>query len=79
MAKGTQAILKHYSSTLENPRHDSCPKGSLSLCSFRRDVANGTNVHQPIKNPFPDAVVEVIKPLRLGDEAFLVGCEKCYT
>lgn len=81
MAKATHAILKHYSSTEEDPRHEDCPAGSNSWCSFQRDVANGTNLHQPIENPFPDAVVEVMQPLfnRLGDETFLVGCEKCYT
>lgn len=81
MAKSTQAILKHYSSTLEKPQHDNCPVGSSSWCSYQRDIANGTNLHKPIKNPFNDAIVEVMQPLfdRLGDETFLVGSEDCYT
>ena len=81
MAKATHAILKHYSSTLEEPKHNDCPSGPTSWCSFQRDRANGTNCHKPIKNPLPDAVVEVLQPLfnRLGDETFLVGCENCYT
>lgn len=34
-----------------------------------------------MKNPFPEAIVEVVQPLfdRLGDETFLAGCENCYT
>lgn len=81
MSKATMAILKHYSSTVDDPKHEDCPKGSSSWCSYQRDKASGSNLHVPIKDPLPDAVVEVIQPLfdRLGDEAFLVGCEKCYT
>ena len=81
MAKATHAILKHYSSTLEEPKHNDCPSGPTSWCSFQRDRANGTNCHKPIKNPLPDAMVEVLQPLfnRLGDETFLVGCENSYT
>ena len=81
MAKATHAILKHYSSTLEEPKHNDCPSGPTSWCSFQHDRANGTNCHKPIKNPLPDAVVEVLQPLfnRLGDETFLVGCENSYT
>ena len=81
MAKATQAILHHYSSTETNLKHKFCPTGSDSWCSYQRDLANGTNLHKPIKNPFPPAIVSVIKPLfdRLGDEKFLAGCEKCVT
>lgn len=81
MARSTRAILKHYSSTVEEPKHNDCPAGTSSWCSFQRDIANGTNLHKPIKNPLSDAVVEVIQPLfdRLGDETFLTGCEGCYT
>ena len=80
MAKATSAILKNYSSTVENPQHQDCPEGASSWCSYQRDVANGTDLHKPVKNLFPDAVVEVIQPLfdRLGDEPFLAGCENCY-
>jgi len=81
MAKATKAILKHYSSTIEEPKHEDCPVGPSSWCSYQRDLANGTSLHKPIKDPFPEAVVEVMQPLfdRLGDESFLVGCENCYT
>ena len=81
MSKATHAILKHYSSTPEEPKHDDCPTGPNSWCSYQRNQANGTNLHKPIKNPLPDAVVEVMQPLfdRLGNDTFLVGCESCYT
>lgn len=81
MAKATKAILYHYASSPENPQHDFCPEGPQSWCSYKRDVANGTSFHQPIKNPLPPAVVKVIKPVfdRLGDEKFLAGCERCAT
>ena len=81
MAKATRAILMHYSSTVDSPQHSDCPAGASSWCSYQRDLANGTNLHTPIKNPLPEAVVSVMKPLfdRLGDEAFLAGCENCYS
>lgn len=48
---------------------------------FNRISQNGTQLHKPIKDPLPHVVVEVVQPLfdQLGDESFLVGCEKCYT
>lgn len=44
-------ILKHYSSTLEKPRHEDCPVGKNSWCSYQLDVANKQNTHKPV-NPF---------------------------
>lgn len=81
MAKATKAIMYHYASTEENPQHTFCPVGKDSSCSYQRDVANNTKLHKPIKNPFPPAIIEVIKPLfdRLGDANFLAGCERCAT
>ena len=81
MAKATKAILYHYASSRDNPKHDFCPEGSPSWCSYQRDVAKGTNFHQPIKNPLPPAVVKVLQPVfnRLGDEKFLAGCVRCAT
>ncbi|KAK3745837.1 hypothetical protein QZH41_004305 [Actinostola sp. cb2023] len=43
MSKATMAILKHYSSYLDNLQHDDCPEGPSSWCSFQRDLANGTS------------------------------------
>ena len=78
MSRATHAILKHYSSTLENPNHEDCPPGKNSWCSYNRDVASGTNYHQPIKNLLPPAVaVAEIQPLfdRLSSKEFLASCE----
>lgn len=77
MSKATHAILKHYSSTPENPRHEDCPTGPDSWCTYNNDSAK----HVPIKDPLPPAVVDVVQPIfdRLGKVEFLVGCEKCLT
>ena len=77
MSRAPHAILKHYSSTLENPNHEDYPPGKNSCCSYNRDVASGTNYHQPIKNPLPPAVVAEIQPLfdHLGSKEFLTSCE----
>lgn len=79
MSRATHAILKHYSSTPEDPRHEDCPEGEGSWCSFNRDLATGEATHEPIKDPLPQAIVKVIQPTfdRLGDEQFLAGCESC--
>ena len=37
MSQETWAILKHYSSTLEHPQHENCPKGEMSWCSYQRE------------------------------------------
>lgn len=81
MSKATHAILKHYSSTAKNPKHENCPQGSNSWCSYNRDKALKESTHVPIKDPLPPAVVKVIQPVfdRLGNKAFLVGSEKCLT
>ena len=81
MSRATHAILKHYSSTLENPNHEDCPPGKNSWCSYNRDVASGTNYHQPIKNPLPSAAVAKIQPLfdHLGSKEFLTSCEDSKT
>ena len=77
MSRATHAILKHYSCTLENHNHEDCLPGKNSWCSYNRDVASGTNYHQPIKNPLPPAVVAEIQPLfdLLGSKEFLASCE----
>ena len=68
MSKAKMAILDHYK---EDTLHNHCPSGKGSWCSF----------HKPIKNPLPDTVVKVIKPLfdRLGKKEFLVSVENCGT
>ena len=81
MSKATWAILNHYSSTVEHPKHEDCPDGENSWCSYKRDQSTGRSTHQPTKSPFSDAMVDAMTPLftRLGDQSFLQGCEECYT
>ena len=81
MSKATRAILLHYSRTEENPQHDCCPVSPTSWCSYQRDLACKTKNHRCIKDPFPPAVVDVIKPVfdKLGGEGFLSGCKRCAT
>ena len=77
MSRATHAILKHYSSTFENPNHEDCPPGKNSWCSYNRDVASETNYQESIKNLSPPAVVAEIQPLfhRLGSKEFLASSE----
>ena len=63
MSRATHAILKHYSSTAEHPKHDDCPEGVKFSCSYQRHIALGTNNHKCIQNPHPPAVVECIQPV----------------
>lgn len=76
------AILDHYASTTENPRHDNCPKGQSSWCSYQRSVFSGNpSEHVPIKDPIAPAIYERIKPLflRLSSVSFLEGCVNAFT
>ena len=77
MSKEIWAILHHYSSTIEKPMHSDWPTGSLSWCSYQKDIANGTNSHKPAKYPITDSIAKVVTPIfkRLADEAFLEGCK----
>ena len=81
MSKEVLAILYHYGSTEENPRHDHCPSGESSWCSYKRDEALNTSTHRLIKNPFHNAVIEKLEPVfkRLSDVAFLEGVKYCNT
>ena len=82
MSKATMAILDNYSSTPEEPRHENCPKGDNSWCSYQRAVAKkDVNLHVPIKNPICPAIYERIKPAfeRLSSVPFLEGCVNAYT
>ena len=38
MSKEIWAIIHHYSSTIETPMHSNCSMGSLSWCSYQRDI-----------------------------------------
>ena len=60
MPAATMTILSHYK---ESPSHEDCPQGKDSWCCFNRDKATGKNTYQPVTDPHPNAVVEVIKHL----------------
>ena len=81
MSRATWAILQHYSSTADNPKHNDCPDGTGSWCSYKRDEVSGLKTHVPTKDPLTDAMVEAMTPLfhRLTDQNFLEGCKDCYT
>ena len=78
MSKQTKSILGHYS---DPPDHENCPDGANSYCSFKRDIALGTNLHKPIEEPFAPAVQDIIKPVidDLSFVPFLKNCEGAYT
>lgn len=76
MSTQTLAILDHYSSTREKPMHSKCPVGEKSWCSYKRDQANGTNTHKPIKSPFSAAIVDSFYE-KLADVNFLEKCREC--
>lgn len=79
MSKEIWAILGHYSSTENVPKHDKCPIGKSSWCSFQRDKATGMSTYKPPKNPLSEAIIDVIKPIfnRLASVAFLENCKTC--
>lgn len=81
MRRDILGILDHYSSTPEKPRHENCPTGPNSRCSYNRDVATGGSEHRPVKNPFGDALYSVLLPIfqRLADPAALEACKMGYT
>ena len=77
MSKEIWAILRHYSSTIEKPMHSKCPTGSLSWCSYQREIANGTNSYKPAKYQITNSTAKVIIRIlkRVADETFLEGCK----
>ena len=81
MSKYTCAILDHYSSVVKNPKHEKCPLGVKSCCSYQRNIATKQPLHKPVKWPFTDAVLAVINPVfqRLASVEFLKGCKSCRT
>ena len=81
MRRDILSILDHYSSTPENPRHDNCPTGPDSHCSYNRDIATGRSEHVPVKDPIGEALREVLLPIfeRLTDPGLLDACKMGYT
>ena len=77
MSKEIWAILNHYSSTIEKPMHSNYPTGSLSWCTYQRDIANGTNSYKPAKRQITDSIVKTVTQIfkHLANEVFLEGCK----
>ena len=63
MAKEIWAILDHYSSTLDKPKHDNYPKEESSWCPYQRDIPNYQRTYKPAKWPLTKAIVDVLHPL----------------
>ena len=78
MAKEIWAILDHYSSTVDRPKHDKYPKGENSLCPYQRDISTGQRTYRPAKWPLTKAIVDVLHPLfiRLTNEGFRDRCKQ---
>ena len=81
MSKYTWAILDHYSSTVENLKHDMSPPGEKSWCSYQRDIATKQSLHKPVKWPLTHAILAIINPVFqwLGSVEFLENCKSCCT
>ena len=64
------AILDHYSSTMDQPNHDKCPKRENSWCAYQRHISTG---QRPAKWSLTKAIVYVLNPsfIRLKNEGFL--------
>ncbi|KAH7963500.1 hypothetical protein HPB52_021267 [Rhipicephalus sanguineus] len=75
MKRAVEATLRHMSSTDDAPKHDLCPEGVQSWCSYNRAVAKGEK--PPLhKNSLPDFVCDALQPVfkRLSEEALLDRC-----
>ena len=66
-AKEIWAILDRCSSTVDQPKHDKCPKGENSLCPYQRDISTGQGTYRPAKWPLTKAIVDVLHPLFIFD------------
>ena len=79
--KSVWAILKNYSNTPAEPKHEYCPKGEKSWSSFQRDLCTVGVTYQPTKYPFSQAVVNAMAPLfkRLAAPSFLEACKNYHT
>ena len=77
-AKEIWAILDRCSSTVDQPKHDKCPKGENSWCPYQRNISTGQRTYRPAKWPLTKAIVNVLHPLfiRLTNEGFRDGCKK---
>ena len=81
ISRCTWAILHHYSSTYDEPKHDGCPVGETSWCSFQCDKDTGQSLHKPVKYLFTPAIIKAVKPVftRLANVNFLESVKHCST
>lgn len=81
MERGVRAILKHYSSSVEYPQHDECPKGENSWCKFQVDLATGGNSYVPVKDPIAPAIQKLLEPIfkKLSNRTFLESLKNIMT
>ena len=63
MVKKIWAILDHYSSTADQPKHEKCPKRENSLYPHQRDISTSQKTYKPAKWPLLKAIVDVITPV----------------
>ena len=80
-SKYTWVILDHYSSTVENLKHDNYPPVEKSWCSYQRDIATKQSLQKPVKLPLTDAILEAINSVFQGLPSVesLEGCKSCRT
>ena len=83
MKTAIMAILYHYSSTIEEPKHQYCPKGPNSWCKWQNDLLTpeGERTYRPLKAPISDALFNILKEVfeKLSDVNLLKGAENCLT
>ncbi|XP_071652404.1 uncharacterized protein [Temnothorax longispinosus] len=75
------ATFYHKCSTNEEPRHDNCPQGPESWCSWQQAKAAGTLQHYEHKTPLHDDVIKAIRPIyeNLSDDNLLERCVGGFT
>ena len=73
MVKEIWAILDHYSSRVDQPKHNNCPKGQSSWYLYQRDILTGQRTYKPAKWPLTKVIVDVLHPLFIWitNEGFL--------
>ena len=62
MKKAIHASLFHVASSEKNSWHQHCPDGKDSWCTYKADIANGTNTYKPGKG-LPLEVIKHVKPI----------------
>lgn len=75
MYKAIWSTLYHKSSSDDNPKHDYCPEGPNSWCTWQRAKAARQSDYTH-KTPLPDVVIDAITPIYkdLSDKRLLEKC-----